>query len=94
LNESRAGVVIVVPTTAVRRGLSSHIEIEPGTAGLDELSYAKSEEVKSVSEQSAGKAVTRLGGCRSGDAVSPRGGHGAPSQLGRERSSGRRARPH
>lgn len=37
LNESRAGVVIVVPSTTARLGLPSHVEIEPGTSGLDEL---------------------------------------------------------
>jgi mRNA interferase MazF len=58
LNESRAGVVIVVPCTTTRRGLPSHIEIEPGRSGLDEVSYAKCEDVKSVSEQ---RLVTRLG---------------------------------
>jgi mRNA interferase MazF len=58
LNESRAGVVIVVPCTTTRRGLPSHIEIEPGRSGLDDVSYAKCEDVKSVSEQ---RLVTRLG---------------------------------
>jgi mRNA interferase MazF len=51
LNESPAGVVIVVPTTTTVRRLPSHIEIEPGSSGLDEVSYAKCEDVKSVSEQ-------------------------------------------
>ncbi len=51
LNESPAGVVIVVPTTTAFRDLPSHIEIEPGGSGLDEMSYAKCEDVKSVSEQ-------------------------------------------
>lgn len=58
LNESRAGVVILIPTTTTPRGLPSHIEIEPGTSGLDELSYAKCEDVKSVSEQ---RLIARLG---------------------------------
>jgi len=58
LNESRAGVVIVVPTTTTHRGLPSHIEVEPGTSGLDEVSYAKCEDVKSVSEQ---RLIARLG---------------------------------
>lgn len=58
LNESRAGVVIVVPCTTTRRGLPSHIEIEPGRSGLDDVIYAKCEDVKSVSEQ---RLVTRLG---------------------------------
>lgn len=58
LNESRADVVIVVPCTTAHRGLPSHIEIEPGVSGLDEESYAKCEDVKSISEQ---RFVTRLG---------------------------------
>ena len=58
LNESRAGVVIVVPCTTAHRGLPSHIEIEPGASGLDDVSYAKCEDVKSVSEQ---RLIVRLG---------------------------------
>lgn len=49
LNSSRAGLAIVVPVTRTRRGLPSHIEIEPGDSGLREVSYAKCEDVKSVS---------------------------------------------
>ncbi len=58
LNESRSGVVIVVPCTTTRRGLISHVEIDPASSGLDELSYAKCEDVKSISEQ---RLVARLG---------------------------------
>lgn len=58
LNESRAGVVIVVPTTTTHRDLPSHVEVEPGSSGLDDVSYAKCEDVKSVSEQ---RLITRLG---------------------------------
>jgi len=58
LNQSKAGVVIVVPCTTTPRGLPSHIEIEPGPSGLDEVTYAKCEDVKSVSEQ---RLVARLG---------------------------------
>jgi mRNA interferase MazF len=58
LNESRAGVVIVVPTTTALRGLPSHVEIEPNGSGLDEMSYAKCEDVKSVSTQ---RLLGRLG---------------------------------
>jgi mRNA interferase MazF len=58
LNESRAGVVVVVPTTTTRRGLPSHVEIEPDGSGLDEVSYAICEDVKSVSEQ---RLIGRLG---------------------------------
>ncbi|MCL2768954.1 MAG: type II toxin-antitoxin system PemK/MazF family toxin [Solirubrobacterales bacterium] len=51
LNHSRAGVVVVVPTTTTARGLPSHVEIERRGSGLDETSYAKCEDVKSISEQ-------------------------------------------
>ncbi len=58
LNESPAGVVIVVPCTTTHRGLSSHVELDPGASGLDTVSYAKCEDVKSVSDQ---RLVGRLG---------------------------------
>ena len=57
LNESQAGVVIVVPITLSRRNLPSHVELEPGS-GLTEVSYAKCEDVKSVSEH---RLITRMG---------------------------------
>lgn len=59
LNEGPAGAVIVVPITTTRRGLASHIEIEPGESGLDDVSYAKCEDLKSISDQ---RLVGRLGG--------------------------------
>ena len=57
LNESQAGVVIVAPITRSRRNLPSHVELEPGS-GLTEVSYAKCEDVKSVSEY---RLITRIG---------------------------------
>lgn len=58
LNESRAGVVIVVPTTTTPRVLPSHIEIDTVTSGLDEVSYAKCEDVKPISDR---RLIARLG---------------------------------
>ncbi len=58
LNEGPAGVVMVVPCTTARRGLPSHIEIDSGDSGLDVVSYAKCEDLKSVSEQ---RLITPLG---------------------------------
>jgi mRNA interferase MazF len=58
LNASRASVFIVVPCTTTRRSLPSHVEIQPGESGLDHVSYAKCEDVKSVSER---RLVRRLG---------------------------------
>lgn len=58
LNEGPAGVVIVVPLTRARRELPSHVEVEPGPSGLDDVSYAKCEDVKSISDR---HMVARLG---------------------------------
>ncbi|HEX4082085.1 MAG TPA: type II toxin-antitoxin system PemK/MazF family toxin, partial [Acidimicrobiales bacterium] len=41
-----------------RRGLPSHVEIDANTSGLDDVSYAKCEDVKSISEQ---RLSARLG---------------------------------
>lgn len=49
MNSSRAGLVIVVPITRSRRGLPSHVELDAEDSGLRETSYAKSEDIKSVS---------------------------------------------
>lgn len=58
LNAGPGGVVVVVPTTTARRDLPLHVEIEPGQSGLDETSYAKCEDVKSVSVE---RMVRRFG---------------------------------
>lgn len=57
-NRSRAELAVVIPITTTRRGLPSHIEIDPGTSGLDHTSYAKTEDVKSVSTR---RLTRRLG---------------------------------
>ncbi len=58
LNEGPAGVVMVVPITSTRRGLVSHVEIEDSDSGLDRVSYAKGEDLKSISDR---RLVHRLG---------------------------------
>lgn len=58
MNTSRAGLVIVVPVTRTRRDLPSHIEIEAEGSGLRETSYAKCEDVKSVSHD---RLIHRIG---------------------------------
>lgn len=58
LNQGPSGVVVVVPLTTARRDLPSHVEVDVGESGLAHISYAKCEDVKSVSEQ---RLVTRLG---------------------------------
>ena len=58
MNNGPSGLIIVIPITTVRRGLPSHIELDNPTTGLSEMSYAKCEDVKSVSER---RLITRLG---------------------------------
>ncbi len=58
LNESRAGIVIVVPCTTTRRGLTSHVELDPVSSGLDDITYAKCEDIKSISDE---RLIARLG---------------------------------
>lgn len=50
--------MIVVPMTRTRRSLPSHIEVEAEGSGLRETSYAKCEDVKSVSQD---RLVDRIG---------------------------------
>ena len=58
LNRSRAGIVVVVPCTTRRRELPSHVELDPITSGLDDVTYAKCEDIKSISVE---RLLTRLG---------------------------------
>jgi mRNA interferase MazF len=58
LNEGPAGVVMVVPVTSGRRGLPSHIEIDDPGSGLDQVGYAKCEDLKSISDR---RLVHRVG---------------------------------
>ena len=58
LNNSRLELAIVVPLTRTRRPRISHIEIEPGVSGIPETSYAKVEDIRSVSHK---RLVRRYG---------------------------------
>ena len=58
LNDSAASLVMVIPVTSTRWGLPSHVEIETGRSGLANTSYAKVEDIKSVSQE---RLVTRYG---------------------------------
>ena len=49
---------MVVPLTSARRGLPSHIEVDSRSSGLDEVSYAKCEDLKFVLDR---RLVHRVG---------------------------------
>ena len=48
-NRSRAGLVFVVPLTARSRGIPTHVEVRPPQGGLHETSWARCEDLRSVS---------------------------------------------
>ena len=47
--DSGPPVITVVPFTRTRRAQPTHVEVEPGTSGLKETSYAKCEDIRSIS---------------------------------------------
>lgn len=59
MNEGPSGMVIVVPCTTRRRELPSHVELDAQASGLDEVTYAKCEDITAVSDK---RLVAKLGG--------------------------------
>lgn len=49
LNNSPGQLVMVVPVTSAAYGLRSHVEVEPGSSGLDHTSYARCDQLRVVS---------------------------------------------
>jgi len=60
-NELPSGVVVIVPITTARRDLEIHVELESGDSGLDVTSYAKTEEMRSISDQRLLQRLGRIG---------------------------------
>ena len=61
LNESRASIVIVVSMTTSLRDLPSRVDIDADGSGLDEVNYAKCEDIKPVSaERGSGASSSSL----------------------------------
>jgi mRNA interferase MazF len=54
-------VVVVVPVTTADRGLRSHIELDADESGLRHTSFAKAEDVRSISEARLDRRVGLLG---------------------------------
>ena len=57
-NQGPAGLVVIVPVTTKAKGISLHVEITPPDGGVKQVSFAKCEDVRSVSKQ---RLSTRLG---------------------------------
>ena len=58
--ESRPPVVMAVPLTRTHRGNRTHVEIEPGSSGLKAISYAKCEDLRSLSPERLGRRFGRV----------------------------------
>lgn len=54
-NRSSAELVVVVPLTTTFRGIPLHIRIEPPDGGVKTTSFAKIEDVRSVSKERLAK---------------------------------------
>jgi len=50
-NRSAAELVVVVPLTTTDRGIPLHVRIDPPEGGLKRVSYAKIEDVRSISKE-------------------------------------------
>ncbi len=60
LNASRAELVILVPITSRNRAIATHVGIDPPEGGLTMASYAKTEDVRSVSIDRLKKKLGRV----------------------------------
>ena len=49
-NQGPAGLVIVVPISSRYKGIPLHVEISPPEGGLERPSYAKCEDIRSISK--------------------------------------------
>ena len=63
LNSTGGGLVIIVPFTRTRRPSPMHVEVEPGYTGLSETSYAKVQDVRSISTE---RLIKRYGSVPAG----------------------------
>lgn len=61
-NQSAAELVVVIPITSKAKGVRTHVEITPPEGGLTVVSFAKCEDIRSISKD---RLQRRLG------AVSP-----------------------
>lgn len=49
LNNGPGGLVVLAPVTSTAYGLRSHVEVEPGSSGLTHTSYARCDQLRTVS---------------------------------------------
>jgi mRNA interferase MazF len=57
MNRSRAGMVVGVPLTTRNRGNELHVRLEPPEGGIDRVSFAMPEKVRSLSTERLGRRL-------------------------------------
>ena len=58
LNNSAGDLVVVVPVGSTAYGLRNHVDVEPGSSGLDHPSYARCDQIRVISTK---RIATRRG---------------------------------
>jgi mRNA interferase MazF len=66
LNNGPGGLVTVIPVGSARYGLRSHIELNVGNSGLDRVSFARCDQLRTVSTE----RLRRRRGTAAGDEIS------------------------
>lgn len=59
-NQSYADLVIVIPITSQNKNIRSHVPVSKGEGGLTLASYAKCEDVRSISKQRLKKRLGKV----------------------------------
>jgi mRNA interferase MazF len=62
LNKGHSGLILIVPLTSVRKGIPSHVQIDPPEGGVGVTSYALCEQIRSISKI---RLVKKMGKIRS-----------------------------
>ena len=59
-NETRAGMVIVLPITSKDKGISLHVPLTPEKTRLDVKSYVKTEDIRAISKERLYKQIGKV----------------------------------
>jgi len=59
-NSCSADLVVVVPITSKNKNIPLHVEIPPENSGLTKVSFAKPEDIRSISKERLAKKIGQL----------------------------------
>jgi mRNA interferase MazF len=63
-NKIRSGLVMIVPLTSKDKNILTHVRIEPAKSGLEKVSFAVCEQIRSISKE---RLIQKLGSVSSPD---------------------------